>query len=128
MQTSEFTGRVIQKKGSKYISKKDGSEAMKYDLVLEDKNDNYSDYIAVSAFGEKAEAVKGVGEGDLIKIRYAINCHDYQGKWFTSLNLLSHEMLEPHVINQLKEQCGLDEVKSEPKQTTLAAGDDGLPF
>ena len=64
---------------------------------------------AFDAFNKQADVVEQASSGDIVSVDFKINCREYQGKFFTSLEASSFSIVEK-------------------ANTNKSTGDDGLPF
>ena len=127
MITVEFTGTLTQRNEIPYETK-DGQTKVKYELVLSNTTEQgYTDLLAVTALGQKAEEVKDIAIGDTFKVRGAVNTREWQGKYFTQVNLLNIECVGQGASPEAQEQKPTT-AKSEKPAPQPEAPKDDLPF
>lgn len=80
----EVTGKIIvalpEESG---VAKASGKQWKKRNYVLETM-DNYPTKIAFEFFGERADQYP-LAVGDVVKLSFDIDSHEYNGRWFTSI-------------------------------------------
>ena len=125
----EFTGKVIAKKMETFSGRE--SEVVKCTVVLTNTETTESGYtftdtIAAECFGERADKLNEVKEGSTLYIRGGINSREYNGRYFTSANVIEFNVIEepkeeqPEAKPTAKPKA---EKKAEPQQEF-----DSLPF
>lgn len=79
----EVTGKIIVALPEVTGTSKAGNQWKKRQYVLETQ-DNYPTKIAFDFFGDKADQFP-LNVGDVIKLSFDIDSHEYNGRWFTSI-------------------------------------------
>ncbi len=79
----EVTGKIIVALPEVSGTSKSGNAWKKRQYVLETQ-DNYPTKIAFEFFGERADQYP-LSVGEVIKLSFDIDSHEYQGRWFTSI-------------------------------------------
>lgn len=72
---------------------KAGKEWQKQSFVL-DTGTKYNNIICIEAFGDKVQDLKNVSEGDTLEVQININCNEYKGKYYTSLQAWSISVVD----------------------------------
>lgn len=79
----EVTGKIIVALPEQSGTSKSGNQWKKRGYVLETM-DNYPTKIAFDFFGERADQYP-LSVGDVIRLSFDIDSHEYNGRWFTSI-------------------------------------------
>lgn len=79
----EVTGKIIVALPEVSGTSKAGNPWKKRQYVLETQ-DNYPTKIAFEFFGEKADQYP-LSVGDVVKLSFDIDSHEFNGRWFTSI-------------------------------------------
>lgn len=79
----EVTGKIIVALPEVSGVSKSGNPWKKRSYVLETM-DNYPTKIAFEFFGERADQYP-LTPGDVVKLSFDIDSHEYNGRWFTSI-------------------------------------------
>lgn len=79
----EVTGKIIVALPEISGTSKAGNQWKKRQYVLETM-DNYPTKIAFDFFGERADQYP-LAVGDVVKLSFDIDSHEYNGRWFTSI-------------------------------------------
>lgn len=83
----EFTGTLAHILRQEIENKQDGSKRTKYELVVTATNGNYVDTLSLQTF--KDDVVEQLKEGVAYTVRGAVNTREWQGRYFTQVNLLN---------------------------------------
>ncbi len=127
----EVTGKIIvalpEVSGT---AKASGKQWKKRSYVLETL-DNYPTKIAFEFFGERADQYP-LSVGDVIKLSFDIDSHEYQGRWFTSIRGWKAEKENGGAPAGATPAAGADPfaVSAAPAQQFTPSSDpnDDLPF
>lgn len=120
----EFTGTLAHILRQEIENKQDGSKRTKYELVVTATNGNYVDTLSLQTF--KDDVVGNLKEGVEYKVRGAVNTREWQGRYFTQVNLLNISPVEeeqPQVTQKPKAVKQAEPAPMEPQQPI-----DSLPF
>jgi hypothetical protein len=72
---------------------KAGKEWQKQSFVI-DTGAKYNNIICIEAFGDKVQDLNNVSEGDTLDVQININCNEYKGKYYTSLQAWSISVVD----------------------------------
>lgn len=89
----EVTGKIIVAMPEQSGTSKSGNAWKKRNYVLETQ-DNYPTKIAFEFFGDRADQYP-LSVGDMVKLSFDIDSHEYQGRWFTSIRGWKAEKVDP---------------------------------
>lgn len=129
-----FKGKLIAKKLETFSGRE--SEVVKCTVVLSNTDTTESGYtftdtIAAETFGDRAERLNEVKEGSILNIRGGINSREYNGKYYTSANIIEFNVIEepkdaqPEAKPTAKPKA---EKKVEPTVFDAPQSKDDLPF
>ena len=85
----EIQGRLISKL-PELTGKSDKGEWKKQDAVIETQ-EQYPKKVCITFWGERADELKKISDGQLIKVYFDIESREYQGKWYTNLKAWKFE-------------------------------------
>lgn len=129
----EVIGKIIQKLPMQSGVSKAGNNWSKQEYVLETQ-ESYPKKIFFSFFGDRANQYP-LEVGDNIKLSFDIDCHEYNGRWFTSINAWKSEKVDataPTVGAVPEPPAGSTQSAPQPIQgqdfMNGAANTDDLPF
>lgn len=98
----EIIGKIFQLGENLAGTSKDGKEWIKKTVVIE-TTDTIQKKVAFTAFGEQRVGdcvytiqdgqVRYFQVGDLVKISFAPNSREHEGRWFTELSLFSMKLM-----------------------------------
>jgi hypothetical protein len=92
-----------------------GNYTKKTMVVTSERENGYRDQYAVTVFGENSlNKIEGVMHGDLVEVTAFVRSREYQGRWYTELNLWDCK------------KVGGTEPQTAPQ--VIAPQDDDLPF
>jgi hypothetical protein len=80
----EISGRLNQFLPEVSGTGKNGTAWTKRDFIIETV-DNFPKKICISAWGDKAAELNGIGIGEMIKVSFDVQSREYNGKWYTDL-------------------------------------------
>lgn len=120
----EVTGKIIVALPEQSGTSKAGNTWKKRNYVLETQ-DNYPSKIAFEFFGERADQYP-LNVGDMVKLSFDIDSHEYQGRWFTSIRGWKAEKADAAGATT----AGAAPVPTPPAPTFTPSADpnDDLPF
>jgi hypothetical protein len=81
-------GKLIKKLDIQKGTSKAGKEWQKQSFVI-DTGAKYNNIICIEAFGEKVQDLNSVNIGDNVDVAINIQCNEYKGKYYTSLQAWS---------------------------------------
>ena len=130
----EFTGKLIAKKRETFLGKE--NEVVKCTVVLTNTETTESGYtftdtIAAETFGDRAEKLNEVKEGTILHIRGGINSREYNGRYYTSVNIIEFNVIEEPKDAQIEVKPTAKpktEKKAEPALFESEQSKDDLPF
>lgn len=110
----EVKGEITTRTG------KDGREWQNQTLVLDvtDASGKYHDKIAMTAGDRTLEDVAALSVGDSVEVDLSIRSREWQGKWFTNIDLLQ---IVPVAAAPAQPE-------SKPEADLFDDGDDDMPF
>lgn len=127
----KFTGKVISNKVETFTSKSTGNSFTKRMIVLENKTESgYTDTLEVICFGENVDKCENIAEGMTISMRGSVSSHEYNGRYFTQVNLYDWgtekgvEAPKP-VVDAPKAD---KKPTQKPQEFAPQSENDGLPF
>lgn len=68
---------------------RNGGTWQKREVVVETQDGNYTDLVALTAFGDKVEDVEKFKEGDEVSVKFTISAREYNGRYYTDVNIIS---------------------------------------
>lgn len=68
---------------------RNGGTWQKREVVVETKDGNYTDLVALTAFGDRVDDCDRFQEGDEVKVKFTISAREYNGRYYTDVNLFS---------------------------------------
>ena len=86
----EVTGKIILVLPESSGVSKAGKPWKKREYVLETLDSQYPQKIFFDFFGEKADQYP-LNIGQVIKLSFDINCHEYNGRWYTNISAWRYE-------------------------------------
>ena len=130
----EFTGKLIAKKRETFSGKE--GEVVKCTVVLSNTTTSESGYtftdtISAETFGDRAERLNEVKEGAILHIRGGINSREYNGKYYTTANIIDFNVVEePKEVKQQVKPTAQPKAqkKAEPALFEAEQPQDDLPF
>lgn len=109
---------------------KAGNQWKKRNYVLETM-DNYPTKIAFEFFGERADQYP-LAVGDVVKLSFDIDSHEYQGRWFTSIRGWKAEKEGANGVASAAQAPAADpfvaSAPAAPQFTPSSDPNDDLPF
>ncbi|MCK5536091.1 MAG: DUF3127 domain-containing protein [Bacteroidales bacterium] len=87
----ELEGKLIAKLAMQKGKSANG-EWKKQDFVIETIGD-YAKKVCFSLWGDKTDALKTMGEGEMLKVSFEANSREYNEKWYTDLRAWKIEKL-----------------------------------
>lgn len=94
----EVTGKIILKLPMQSGVSKAGNNWSKQEYVLETQ-EAYPKKIFFSFFGDRANQYP-LEQNDVVKVSFDIDSHEYNGRWFTSINAWKAEKLDASQMPQ----------------------------
>ena len=80
----EIIGKVVSVLELQSGTSKKGSEWKKRDFVIETLDEKFPKKVCFTLFGERADACPAID--NVVKVAFDIDAHEYNGKWFNSVN------------------------------------------
>ena len=80
----EIIGKVVAVLELQSGTSKKGSEWKKRDFVIETLDEKFPKKVCLTLFGERADACPAID--NVVKVAFDIDAHEYNGKWFNSVN------------------------------------------
>lgn len=80
----EIIGKVVAVLELQSGTSKKGSEWKKRDFVIETLDDKFPKKVCFTLFGDRADACPSIDS--VVKVAFDIDAHEYNGKWFNSVN------------------------------------------
>lgn len=127
----ELTGKIIKvlpERGG--ISQRTGTEWKVQEYVLETR-DNYSRKMCFNVFGADKIAQFNIKEGEILRVAFDIDSHEYQGRWYNSIRAWRVERVEeaPSVPAQdVTPAIAADKVSDSGTDLKDSEKEDDLPF
>lgn len=132
----EIIGKVVAVLELQSGTSKKGSEWKKRDFVIETLDEKFPKKVCFTLFGDRADACPSIDS--VVNVAFDIDAHEYNGKWFNSVNAWKVEPASPatvQVAQQVTNPSPAVTVQptvtaaqpSETKPQTESAGSD-LPF
>ena len=118
----KFTGEVVSNKVESFTSKSTGNEITKRVIVMKNESESgYMDTLEVVCFGDNADKGADIKEGARITMRGSVNSREYNGRYFTQVNLYEWwSESKPEETKPTKQE--------KPQEFTPQSANDGLPF
>ena len=66
-----------------------GGTWQKREVVVEVKEDRFTNLVALTAFGDKVEDLEKFQEGDEVSVKFSISAREYNGRYYTDVNIVS---------------------------------------
>ena len=101
----EIIGKVVAVLEIQSGTSKKGSEWKKRDFVIETLDEKFPKKVCFTLFGDRADACPSIDS--VVNVSFDIDAHEYNGKWFNSVNAWK---VEPAQAQQ----------QAAPKQAELA--------
>ena len=122
-QTIEFKG-IVKHVSTPVVSKKNDKTYESVTIVIEEQGEQYPSSIAFTALN-KPDEVSKCKIGSDVKAIINVQAREWDGKWFTNLNVWKIEVLEAAQFNgaQFDPKANYDKTQQEPQK-----GDGDLPF
>ena len=126
----KFTGEVVSNKVETFTSKS-GNEITKRAIIMENKTETgYVDTLEVVCFGDNADKGADIKEGARITMRGSVRSSEYNGRYFTQVNL--YEWWSDEKTDAPKPGVEAPKVKptkqEKPQEFASQNSNDGLPF
>ena len=109
----EIIGKVVSVLELQSGTSKKGSEWKKRDFVIETLDEKFPKKVCFTLFGERADACPAID--NVVKVAFDIDAHEYNGKWFNSVNAWK---VEPAQCQQQAEPTPRTSIP--PQQSTPA--------
>ena len=128
----KFTGEVVSNKVETFTSKNTGNEITKRVIVMKNESESgYMDTLEVVCFGDNADKGADIKEGARITMRGSIGSREYNGRYFTQVNL--YEWWSESKPEGTKPVVDAPKVtkptkQEKPQEFTPQSANDGLPF
>ncbi|HEX3006643.1 MAG TPA: DUF3127 domain-containing protein [Bacteroidales bacterium] len=121
----ELSGKLIQILPLQSGNGKNGTW-QKQDFVIE-TTDQYPKKVCFSAWADKADVVKTLNPGTMVKVAFNAESREFNGKWYTDLRIWK---IETAGGNNMNEQPGDEYYKNlvPPAASDLEPTPDDLPF
>lgn len=101
-----------------------GKEWKKQEFILE-TDDQYPRKVCFTLFGEKADLINGLHEGQEAEVSFNVESREYNGRWFTNVNAWKIDPVNDNgSLPEPPPEFRAEDVPPEPDDN--AAGD--LPF
>ena len=69
---------------------RNGQPWQKCEVVVEVQDGQYSDTVALTAFGDRVDDVIGrLKEGDEVTVKFTISAREYNGRYYNDINIVS---------------------------------------
>lgn len=94
----EVTGKIIVKLPMQSGVSKAGNNWSKQEYVLETQ-EAYPKKICFTFFGDRANQYP-LEENEIVKVSFDIDSHEYNGRWFTSINAWKAEKVDASQMQQ----------------------------
>ena len=132
----EITGKVLAVLELQSGTSKKGSEWKKRDFVIETLDEKFPKKVCFTLFGDRADACPSIDS--VVNVAFDIDAHEYNGKWFNSVNAWKVEPTSPATVQVAQQATNPSPAvtvqpavtaaqPSETKPQTESAGSD-LPF
>ena len=132
----EIIGKVVAVLELQSGTSKKGSEWKKRDFVIETFDEKFPKKVCFTLFGDRADACPSIDS--VVNVAFDIDAHEYNGKWFNSVNAWKVEPASPVTVQVAQQATNPSPVvtvqpavtaaqPSETKPQTESAGSD-LPF
>lgn len=80
----EITGKLIQIQPEVTGNGKNGTW-VKQEFIIETTGEQYPKKVCMSAWGDKAQALKSFSPGSTVNVSFNIESREYNGKWYTDV-------------------------------------------
>ena len=80
----EIIGKVVAVLEIQSGTSKKGSEWKKRDFVIETLDEKFPKKVCFTLFGDRADACPSIDS--VVNVSFDIDAHEYNGKWFNSVN------------------------------------------
>ena len=122
-QTIEFKG-IVKHVSTPVVSKKNDKTYESVTIVIEEQGEQYSSSIAFTALNKPDEVAK-CKIGLDVKATINVQAREWDGKWFTNLNVWKIEVLAAasNTSAQFDPKANYDKTQQDPQK-----GDGDLPF
>ncbi|MEN8118616.1 MAG: DUF3127 domain-containing protein [Bacteroidota bacterium] len=100
-----------------------GKEWKKQEFVIE-TDDQYPKKVCFTLFGEKADMVNGLAEGQDVEVSFNVESREYNGKWFHNVNAWKIDKPAEENLPEPPPEFRMEDIPPEPDGD--AAND--LPF
>ena len=132
----EIIGKVVAVLELQSGTSKKGSEWKKRDFVIETFDEKFPKKVCFTLFGDRADACPSIYS--VVNVAFDIDAHEYNGKWFNSVNAWKVEPASPATVQVAQQATNPSPAvtvqpavtaaqPSETKPQTESAGSD-LPF
>lgn len=119
-------------------SKNGGSPMLKQEFILS-RDDDYQTKIVFTVFGERVKYLSSLREGMEVRVIFDIKAHEYNGKWYNSVNAfdvrqlsVSQDNYNPIVAGNTPQayhqQAPYQQQGNYQQPPQMASNNDGLPF
>lgn len=132
----EITGKVVAVLEITSGTGKNGNEWKKRDFVIETADEKFPKKVCFTLFGDKVNTCPMIDT--TVTVSFDINAHEYNGKWFNSINAWKVDHASPATVQVAQQATNPSPAvtaqpavtaaqPSETKPQTESAGSD-LPF
>lgn len=90
----EIIGKVVAVLELQSGTSKKGSEWKKRDFVIETLDEKFPKKVCFTLFGDRADACPAIDS--VVNVAFDIDAHEYNGKWFNSVNAWKVEPAQAH--------------------------------
>lgn len=70
-----------------------GNDFTSQEFVVIVSNGNYIDDVCLRAFGDACDKLNGLKAGDNVRVTFTIRSREWNGRWFTDLNVIDVQQL-----------------------------------
>ena len=81
-------GKVSDLTPIEQVEARSGQTYRKQYVVLEVEDGNRTETIAIRAFGNAVDETEGLRPGEDVSVTFAISSREYNGRWYTDLELI----------------------------------------
>ncbi|MBR1575879.1 MAG: DUF3127 domain-containing protein, partial [Bacteroidales bacterium] len=67
---------------------RNGGTWQRREVVVEVQDGNYTNRVALTAFGDRVEDVEKFKEGDEVNIKFSISAHEYNDRYYNDINIV----------------------------------------
>lgn len=92
----EIIGKVVAVLEIQSGTSKKGSEWKKRDFVIETLDEKFPKKVCFTLFGDRADACPSIDS--VVNVSFDIDAHEYNGKWFNSVNAWKVEPASPATV------------------------------